>query len=516
MAYIFGFKVKKADFIEKSVSVNRLLLRICAIFSLFIEFSSIIRVLFFSASGLATLNNRIYFGFYLFYFICCAVFLILDFGIKPSIKARNLIYMATGSVFLLWNTLFNVYDIYKSGAVGNFTIITALVAFSSLFVMCPVYALSNLAVNYLIFAGFLQSNFSSGEVINFTITVLLCGTIYYVRCKHLCFEVSQGKKLDDVQQELSEIRQSLRLSVEQYELIRKLGSYATFKWDIDRDLIHFSKEWTEWFDTSEEITQLEKYIKDCDKIIDQAKADLLKCMQNIKNKADFQKFELLLPMKAGKSGWFELQVIAQTDVQGKPIFGIGLLSDITEQKEKLCRLEKDIRLDLSTGVFNKTEIEHYGEKKLKELSKGEMLAAFILDIDYFKDINDSYGHPAGDYILKKVADLMLRKAPIGARVGRIGGDEFLALLATDDVQILYDYGRELIEKIPEIKWQGKDIGISCSIGISDAASDKMSYQELYKKADDALYQAKLSGKKQILSYNVGALEPREEADTVVR
>lgn len=84
------------------------------------------------------------------------------------------------------------------------------------------------------------------------------------------------------------------------------------------------------------------------------------------------------------------------------------------------------------------------------------------------------------------------------------------------MQILYDYGRELIEKIPEIKWQGKDIGISCSIGISAAASDKMSYQELYKKADDALYQAKLSGKKQILSYNVGALEPREEADTVVR
>lgn len=516
MAYLFGFHVKKADFFEKAVSVNRLLLRICAIFALFIEFGNIIRVLFFSASGLETLNNRIYFGFYLFYFICCAVFLTLDFGVRPSKKARNLIYMATGSTFLLWNTLFNVYDIYQSDAVGNFTIITALVAFSSLFVMRPVYALSNLAVNYLIFAGFLQSNFSSGEVINFTITVLLCGLIYYVRCKHLCFEMSQGKKLDDVRQELSETRRSLRLSVEQYELIRKLGSYATFKWDIDKDSIHFSKEWTEWFDTSEEITHLEKYIKDSDKIFDKAKTDLLKCIQNIKNKAGFQKIELLLPMKAGKNGWFELQVIAQTDVQGKPIFGIGLLSDITQRKEKLRRLEKDIRLDLSTGVFNKVEIERYGERKLKELTKGEMLAALILDIDYFKDINDSYGHPVGDYVLKKVADLMLRKAPIGTRVGRIGGDEFLALLATDDVQILYDYGRELIKEIPEIKWQGKDIGVSCSIGISAADSDKVSYQELYKKADEALYRAKLSGKKQILSYHVGALKPREEADTAVR
>lgn len=516
MAYLFGFKVNKEDFIKKSVSANRILLRICAIFSLLIEFFNMIRVLFFSTSGLGTLNNRIYFSFYIVSFICCVIFLMLDFGVKPSDRARNVIYMMAASVFLLWNTLFNIYDIYRSGAVGNFTITTAVVTFSSLFVMRPVYALSNLAVNYLIFLGFLQSSFSSGEVINFTITILLCGTISFVRYKHLCIEVAQEKELGDMQQELSETRRSLRLSAEQHELIQKLGSYVTFQWDIHKDVIRFSREWTDWFDTPEKILDFEKYIRNSEKLFDATKSDLLKCMCNIKNEACFQKLKLLLPMKTGKSGWFEIQVAAQTDAHGKPIFGIGMISDITDQEEKLSRLEQDSRLDLFTGVFNKTEIECYGERKLGELQNGEALAAFILDMDDFKDINDSYGHPVGDYVLKSVADLMLKKAPIGTRVGRIGGDEFLALLVTDDLRILYDYGRVLIDAIPEIQWQGKEVGASCSIGFSAADSKNPSYQELYRKADDALYRAKLSGKKQILSYSLDIRKPREEADTAVR
>lgn len=509
MAYLFGYKVNKEEFLKKSIPTNRFLLRICAVFSLLIECFNIIRVLFFSASGLGTQNNRIYFYFYFASLLCSVVFLIWDVGIKMSDKARHRLYMIDGSILLLWNTVFNVYDIYKSGAVGNFTIVTAVVAFSSLLIMRPVYALSNLAANYLIFALFLCRNFSSGEVINFTITTLLCATICFVRYKHVCIEVSQEKELGDIQQELSETRQSLRLSAEQHELIRKSGNYVTFQWDIKKDIIRFSKEWTEWFDTSEEITNVGAYIKNVRVLSDDTKSDLLNCMQKIKSKAGFQKYRLSLPMKTGRKGWFEFQVTAQTDAHGKPIFGIGMLSDVTDEEEKLCRLEEGVRLDLFTGVFNKAEIERYGKNKLNELRKGETLAAIILDIDDFKSINDNYGHPVGDYVLKSVAELMLNKAPKGTRVGRIGGDEFLALLATNDVQVLYEYGRKLVEEIPEIRWRGKDIGVSCSIGFSTADSEKPSYQELYRKADDALLQAKMSRKRQILRYSAEAWKPQE-------
>lgn len=515
MAYLFGFKINKMDFIKKSVSVNRILLRICAIFSLLVELGNIIRVLFFSNSALGTLNNRIYFSFYLFSAVYCFVFLILDFWGKFSDKIRHWIYMVTSSVFLLWNTLFNIYDIHQSGAVGNFTIITAVVAFSSLLVMRPVYALGNLAVNYLLFVGFLYKCFSSGEVINFTITILLCATISFVRNKYLCIALSQEKELGDMHQQLSETRQSLRLSAEQHELIRKSGSYVTFQWDIDKDYIRFSKELTDWFDTPEEITHFETYIKDSKMISPESKSDLLTCMKNVKTSFDFQRQKLLLPMKSGENGWFEILAVAQNDFRGRPALVIGMLADITAQEKKLNRLKEDIRLDLFTGVYNKMEIERYGQRTLKELPAEKMLAAFILDIDDFKDINDNYGHPVGDYVLRSIADLMQKEAPEGARVGRIGGDEFLALLETNDVSTFYDYARKLISKTSEIKWQGKEIEASCSIGLS-AAYSNASYSELYKKADDALHQAKRSGKKQLVSYGIEIDKPQELVETAVQ
>lgn len=183
---------------------------------------------------------------------------------------------------------------------------------------------------------------------------------------------------------------------------------------------------------------------------------------------------------------------------GKPSHGIGILSDITEQKETILQLEREIQMDLFTGLLNKTAIEHYGTKKLQNLQKGKILAMLILDMDNFKSINDSFGHPVGDYVLKKVADIMHQKAPVKARVGHIGGDEFAVLLLTDDLSVIKKFAIELIEDISNIRYNGTDVGVSCTIGISAADSDKWTFPMLYKAADDALYKAKSKGKNQIV------------------
>ncbi len=501
MAYLFGQKVKKSDFWERSIPVNRILLRICAAFSLLIEIGNMVRVLFFSGAALGTQNNRIYFGFYLFFAVACAVFLVLDFGLKrlPD-KIRHCFYMAAGSVFLLWNTLFNIYDIHRAGAVGNFTIVTAVMAFSSLFVMRPGYLVGNLAVNYLLFAGFLYSRFSSGEVINFTITILLCVLIGFVRYRNVGIALSREAELDTMHWQLLETQQSLQLSAEQYELIRKSGKYVTFQWNIRGDSIRFSKEMADWFDTPEEIVRFEAYIRDSKAIAPESRSRLLACMRSMKDTAVFQREKLLLPMKNGKTGWFEIWAAVQTDRQGRPSIGIGWLTDITTQVERFNHLEENIRLDLFTGVYNKAEIERYGQRVLRELDEGEVLAAFILDIDDFKNINDHYGHPVGDYVLKNIAKLMQQELPKGGHVGRIGGDEFLALARTDDVDGFCCYAERLVKKVAGIRWQGKALGTSCSIGLFIADADT-SYPELYAKADEALRRAKAAGKKQVQIYS---------------
>lgn len=495
------FNIKKdfseMDFKIKSVSINQMILRSATFFEVIVELINILRVLFLSNSGLGTLNNRIYFSFYLIYFILGVTFLLIDFCLKFSIKARYNIYLISGSVMLLWHTLFNIYDIFQSGAVGNFTIITAMVIFSFLFVMKPLYALLNLGGSYILFGVFLIRTFSSGEIINFSITVLLCVLIYLVRYKHICFELSQTKLINDIQQELSETQRNFRLSIEQYEMIHEKGSYLTFEWDVHTDRIRFSEEWNAWFDIPKEIPCFQTFIRGVESVRPDQKEILLNCLEGIKNGIPFQKIELMLPMKNGENAWFDMRVIAQTNDHNEPVFGIGMLADITDQKEKIRQLEQEIQMDLFTGLLNKTAIEHYGGRKLEELQRGNILAMLILDMDDFKNINDNFGHPVGDYVLKEVADIMRQKAPARSRIGRIGGDEFIVLLLTDSLSVFKKYADELIQEVSRIRWKEKDVGVSCTIGISAADSNQWTYSKLYKAADDALYQAKHKGKKQI-------------------
>lgn len=143
------------QFVNKAVYVNRVLLRVFCIFAIVIQSLNIVRVVFLSNSGLGTTNNRIYFCLYTFLFIISAAYLLIDSLVKLRETQRYYLHMAVASIILLWNTGFNMYDIYHSGALGNITIITTVVTFSALFMMRPVYALSNLAINYLPFVFFL-------------------------------------------------------------------------------------------------------------------------------------------------------------------------------------------------------------------------------------------------------------------------------------------------------------------------------------------------------------------------
>ena len=73
---------------------------------------------------------------------------------------------------------------------------------------------------------------------------------------------------------------------------------------------------------------------------------------------------------------------------------------------RINQLEREAKMDLFTGLLNKSAVEYYGARKIKELKAGELLGILILDMDDFKKVNDIYGHPVGDYVLKEVADII--------------------------------------------------------------------------------------------------------------
>lgn len=482
------------QFIDQAVYVNRILLRAFCIFAIIIQSFNIVRVVFLSNSGLGTTNNRIYFGFYTFLFIISAAYLLIDGLVKLQETQRYYLHMAVASIILLWNTGFNMYDIYHSGALGNITIVTTVVTFSALFVMRPVYAIGILAINYLPFVLFLWNFTSSGEVINFTITILICAVVFWVKYRHLCIELQQEQEIQQVHKELDEARHQSELTLEQYELIRDKAEYITFKWNIRDGGIHISKGWKEKFGLPDFFPNLEKVVDTAQALAPEQRRDIMNCMENVRNGVHRQKREYLLPLKTGEKRWFELLIVTQTDLSGEPAFAIGMLSDIMEQKERVLQLEQELQRDSFTDTLNKAAIEAYGERKIHELENDERMTMLILDMDDFKMINDVYGHPCGDKVLTKVAELLKELAPKEARVGRIGGDEFAVLMAAKTLDSMRQYAEEIVRLISFVECHCTDVRISCSIGIAASELTGDSYARLYKAADQALYEAKKQGK----------------------
>ena len=144
-----------------------------------------------------------------------------------------------------------------------------------------------------------------------------------------------------------------------------------------------------------------------------------------------------------------------------------------------------------TGVYNKTAFEYRVEEKLKGGRSGWLC---MIDIDNFKEINDSFGHPAGDRILEQVGRMLCHIFPEPDLIGRVGGDEFVVFTSAGDV---HDKAQCLLDMVESIvpEEEGR---LSASIGIvSSLGKKKEEYQELFSRADRAMYLAKESGKNQV-------------------
>lgn len=147
-------------------------------------------------------------------------------------------------------------------------------------------------------------------------------------------------------------------------------------------------------------------------------------------------------------------------------------------------------IDPLTSVFNKETTQKLIEQKL---NNKEHCCFLILDVDAFKSVNDNYGHAIGDKVLENLGLLFKNHFRQSDIVGRIGGDEFIILI--QDENIAESRIQSLLQKVNELKIEElKDFKLSISIGIAFAPKDGTTFMELYRHADQALYQTKRTGK----------------------
>ena len=133
-------------------------------------------------------------------------------------------------------------------------------------------------------------------------------------------------------------------------------------------------------------------------------------------------------------------------------------------------------------------------------SNGLPMACLLLDIDHFKRINDTYGHAAGDAVLRQLADLLKRASRVEDLVFRYGGEEFAAVLPNANPRAAAQIAeriRSLVEKYSFL-WDSRSIPVTLSIGVANLNDAEMDSQGLIQAADAALYQAKNSGRNRVV------------------
>lgn len=206
--------------------------------------------------------------------------------------------------------------------------------------------------------------------------------------------------------------------------------------------------------------------------------------------------------REGKPQFFEREVRDGRilSVRANPIPGGGVITlytDITERKAFEKRLIEMATLDELTGLVNRREFFTLGHHEERRAAReGHVVSVMMVDADYFKKINDTYGHATGDDVLRDLAEhcrTIFRKTDI---VGRYGGEEFAVILpgAQEDMaKIIAERLRKSIEESTVKSDQG-DVRYTVSIGIASAEGRDVKIEELLDRADRALYTAKAQGR----------------------
>ena len=321
--------------------------------------------------------------------------------------------------------------------------------------------------------------------------------------------------------ERKQAEQALREAHLQLKGIIEATRAGTWVWNVQTGEGIFNEEWAqivgytlaELLPTS--ITTLERLahpedLKHAYELID----------QHFTGDLPYYDFEMRMKHKDGHWVWIHDRgrLINRTE-DGKPLMMFGTHTDITERKaanEKIrllnAELEKLVVTDTLTQINNR---RYFMQRLTEEINRGSRtnlpLVLLMMDLDEFKKINDTYGHTVGDLVLQNVATVLSSNVREIDILGRIGGEEFAVLLpntSLQDAALLAERMRQSIENA-SVEIAGQTVKITVSIGAADYKTEMTSISALLRNADQAMYQAKQSGRNCVRIYLARKLASQE-------
>lgn len=285
-----------------------------------------------------------------------------------------------------------------------------------------------------------------------------------------------------------ETSERLRIEVERQAIFMELTGEMFAEYDHASDELVMLGAYAAYYDAS---SRIERFSAFPEEHPDDPNAAAFRILREVIAHGGDEAVERCFPRSDGRMTWFVIKGRTIYDESGRPQKSLYRLNDIDEQKREQERLRKQASTDDLTGVFGQGATLALVSERLVHAEARSVGVFMLLDLDDFKGVNDSYGHPRGDDVLVGAADVFKRCVRDRDIVGRIGGDEFCVYLdALGNVEEAKAVAQRICDAMPDVGRRVLGHPVTCSIGMSACIGGNKAYDRLYEEADRALYRVK--------------------------
>jgi diguanylate cyclase (GGDEF)-like protein/PAS domain S-box-containing protein len=227
---------------------------------------------------------------------------------------------------------------------------------------------------------------------------------------------------------------------------------------------------------------------------------------------DVRETEAVVPIGEPPHSYFDLKISPLFSDRHRFLGRLVIWRDITLLKKAQADLQEQAVRDALTGLYNRRYLDETLERELaRALREAQPVSFVILDIDHFKEVNDTFGHNEGDAVLQKLATLLLSHTRVDDIVCRYGGEEFLIVLPNVNAEIAFQVAERWRKSFVGLTMPlgHHEIKVTLSCGISEFPTDGDTKEDLILTADKALYRAKQTGRNRVVIWQ------REATDWMV-
>ena len=328
--------------------------------------------------------------------------------------------------------------------------------------------------------------------------------------------VAVKRKTAEIQSKREELEQErLRLT----DIIDATRA-GTWEWDVETGQFQFNQRWAEILGYS--LEELVPHNLETAKRLthpDDWQTSMTLVARHLQGEIEFYECDIRMKHKAGHWVWIvdRGRLISRTPA-GEPAMMRGTHIDITDKKQAEAVIWRQANYDSLTQLPNR----HYFHHQMKEAvtaaaTTQQRLTLLLLDLDRFKEVNDSLGHRRGDELLMEVGQRIRQCVTLPATVARLGGDEFAIIVPEGLHTDLQGLGNQLMQEISKAYILGGErVFVTVSIGISQYPEDALHAEEMIQHADQAMYDAKSRGRNSLRFFSLAIREAMSQRVNLAR